>query len=353
MKKSELKALIKKVVSETHIHQAMVNMGNADDKRKKEQEYQSRLAKYYQAAKGYWPEKEEYKRDVMSLGKSLKKSDSEIHDDLQRYTKPEDEPSMNNFIFESKISSLIHEVIEETNMENPCWKGYKAYGTKEKDGKNVPNCVPVKEQSDETDSLAQKFFLGAYNHIKKNGQKKTHYKQLAGLTQGDWAGESWTLGNAKASDLNQHFSRAVNSPSVSVYMDRKGKMNWAKGSLDDLKELLVSISEQKIGEATAHNFPPKNKKVVNTLNKLDVLLRRTYPHLQTEIEYISGPSAYETLTVDTGETGFSIRHVGFEKTGEPLFSVDAVWSDDEKGKKFITAKELMKGIENIPGVKDY
>jgi len=99
MKRSELRALIKKVVSETHIHQAMVNMGNADDKRKKEQEYQSKLAKYYQAAKGHWPEKEEYKRDVMSLGKNLKKSDNEIHDDLHRYSRPEDEPSMNNFIF--------------------------------------------------------------------------------------------------------------------------------------------------------------------------------------------------------------------------------------------------------------
>lgn len=27
-----------------------------------------------------------------------------------------------------------------------CWKGYEAIGMKEKDGKKVPNCVPVKEQ---------------------------------------------------------------------------------------------------------------------------------------------------------------------------------------------------------------
>jgi hypothetical protein len=30
-------------------------------------------------------------------------------------------------------------------MENPCWKGYEMVGTKKKDGKEVPNCVPVKE----------------------------------------------------------------------------------------------------------------------------------------------------------------------------------------------------------------
>ena len=33
-------------------------------------------------------------------------------------------------------------------MKNPCWKGYKAYGTKMKNGKEVPNCVPVSEDTD-------------------------------------------------------------------------------------------------------------------------------------------------------------------------------------------------------------
>lgn len=30
-------------------------------------------------------------------------------------------------------------------MKNPCWKGYKAIGTKMKNGREVPNCVPIKE----------------------------------------------------------------------------------------------------------------------------------------------------------------------------------------------------------------
>lgn len=30
--------------------------------------------------------------------------------------------------------------------EKPCWKGYEAIGMKKKNGKSVPNCVPVKEQ---------------------------------------------------------------------------------------------------------------------------------------------------------------------------------------------------------------
>ena len=32
-------------------------------------------------------------------------------------------------------------------MENPCWKGYEMVGTKTKDGKEVPNCVPINEET--------------------------------------------------------------------------------------------------------------------------------------------------------------------------------------------------------------
>jgi hypothetical protein len=34
-------------------------------------------------------------------------------------------------------------------MENPCWKGYEMVGTKKKDGREVPNCVPKNENIDE------------------------------------------------------------------------------------------------------------------------------------------------------------------------------------------------------------
>ena len=62
---------------------------------------------------------------------------------------------------------------------------------------------------------------------------------------GGWASDTWTLGDIKASDLNQHYSRSVSSPKFSALMDRKGNVVWQKGSLDDLKAALVSISEQK------------------------------------------------------------------------------------------------------------
>lgn len=37
---------------------------------------------------------------------------------------------------------LARKGIEEGGLEDACWDGYKAIGTKEKNGKRVPNCVP-------------------------------------------------------------------------------------------------------------------------------------------------------------------------------------------------------------------
>ena len=36
-------------------------------------------------------------------------------------------------------------ILEKTGLEKACWKGYKAIGTKMKNGRKVPNCVPVNE----------------------------------------------------------------------------------------------------------------------------------------------------------------------------------------------------------------
>jgi hypothetical protein len=33
----------------------------------------------------------------------------------------------------------------EGGLEDACWPGYEAIGTKDLDGRTVPNCVPIKE----------------------------------------------------------------------------------------------------------------------------------------------------------------------------------------------------------------
>lgn len=50
-------------------------------------------------------------------------------------------------ILHIKTSSYVQKIAEseEKNDDNPCWDGYKMVGTKKKNGKEVPNCVPEDE----------------------------------------------------------------------------------------------------------------------------------------------------------------------------------------------------------------
>jgi hypothetical protein len=65
-----------------------------------------------------------------------------IEDQLQRgYT----EDSANNIC--GWIKANYQQMAEEGGLENACWPGYIAIGTKELDGRIVPNCVPEENQS--------------------------------------------------------------------------------------------------------------------------------------------------------------------------------------------------------------
>lgn len=47
-----------------------------------------------------------------------------------------------------RISSKSYIEKESKDSDNPCWDGYEMVGTKKKDGKEVPNCVPKGSSSE-------------------------------------------------------------------------------------------------------------------------------------------------------------------------------------------------------------
>lgn len=51
------------------------------------------------------------------------------------------------------------------DLKNACWKGYTAVGLKTKNGKKVPNCVPVKEET-KNDSRIASIIYSTINHKK-------------------------------------------------------------------------------------------------------------------------------------------------------------------------------------------
>ena len=66
--------------------------------------------------------------------------------------------------------------LEEADDDGPCWKGYKQVGMKEKDGKQVPNCVPMSneelKEAEPTNDAAKEVEAG------REDKKKTRIAQL-------------------------------------------------------------------------------------------------------------------------------------------------------------------------------
>ena len=68
----------------------------------------------------------------------------------------------------------ISEVKEPTGeLKSACWKGYTAVGMKMKNGRKVPNCVPVKEDIEQLDEMpgANMDTRAVHSHLKKRGWK--------------------------------------------------------------------------------------------------------------------------------------------------------------------------------------
>jgi len=47
------------------------------------------------------------------------------------------------------MKSFKEFIDEKKDDDDPCWEGYEQFGTKMKDGKEVPNCVSKKKKSKE------------------------------------------------------------------------------------------------------------------------------------------------------------------------------------------------------------
>lgn len=47
--------------------------------------------------------------------------------------------------FEKKYEGIDLTALAEDGLEGACWEGYEAIGTKIMDGREVPNCVPIKD----------------------------------------------------------------------------------------------------------------------------------------------------------------------------------------------------------------
>jgi hypothetical protein len=112
------------------------------------------------------------------------------------------------------------------NMQKACWSGYKQVGTKEKNGKQVPNCVPIEKENTMTEEnpIKKSLFgnLDPYDLIKR----KFNTKQREEMAQSGEAMPDGSYPIANRTDLMnaiRSWGRGGSDPKVKAHIKRRAK----------------------------------------------------------------------------------------------------------------------------------
>jgi hypothetical protein len=96
-------------------------------------------------------------------------------------------------------------LLELLDEKAPCWKGYKQIGMKEKDGREVPNCVPIEEgeddEIDEYDVENEEDFNNFKEFILNYQQQLSEGCDC--LTEAEYHGRKVTLGKPMRGDIKK------------------------------------------------------------------------------------------------------------------------------------------------------
>ena len=111
----------------------------------------------------------------------------------------------------------------------PCWDKYEQYGMKKKNGKEVPNCVPVKEEALQEGRPSQHHPLEGHEYHRKTNAELEYIakdaRRAAEAMKGhDPKAEAKYLDQANDSATVRHFRRMSGTP------------NWYKKKYGHIKE---------------------------------------------------------------------------------------------------------------------
>lgn len=79
---------------------------------------------------------------------------------------------------EEQLKKVVSNLINENLITEKCWEGYKAVGGKMKNGKRVPNCVPVKEASSPAQQAAIAINMKKQGKTPKNESEREMYESM-------------------------------------------------------------------------------------------------------------------------------------------------------------------------------
>lgn len=159
-----------------------------------------------------------------------------------------------------KLDSTLDQLRIEKKEDKPCWKGYMMVGTKKKNGKTVPNCVP--EEAELSETLTRMGRIRLARSLKRSGKsgklqrgKRRMAKKAMTATRakglgirGSWRQMKQKIGGKSTTDM----SAAQRSRVEKIAAKRKAQRsvlakNIARSKLreDFVNEAFVAMIEGK------------------------------------------------------------------------------------------------------------
>jgi hypothetical protein len=79
---------------------------------------------------------------------------------------------------ESQLNKVVSTIVQKNLLNENCWEGYKSVGSKMKNGKRVPNCVPIKEAANPAQQAAIAIDMKKKGIEPKNESERETYEAM-------------------------------------------------------------------------------------------------------------------------------------------------------------------------------
>jgi len=79
---------------------------------------------------------------------------------------------------ESQLNKVVSTIVQKNLLNEDCWEGYKSVGSKMKNGKRVPNCVPIKEAANSAQQAAIAIDMKKKGIEPKNESEREMYEAM-------------------------------------------------------------------------------------------------------------------------------------------------------------------------------
>lgn len=227
---------------------------------------------------------------------------------------------------------------DEKGLDDACWEGYEAIGTKILDGKEVPNCVPIKMTEDDfAESIADY----------PEGVKNAAARAVKWADENGWGSCGTQVGKTRASQLSQgeaisvdtlkrmysYLSRhKVDLESSKTYKDGCGKLmydswggepalSWSERKLKQLeneKMTFAVASEDKMIIVGAAMVPNK------MIHRYDMFGNKYYVYFSKDsIKKMANRFLKQKRTDET-----SIEHNGIKLGSDKVYITESWISED-------------------------